>query len=513
MRSFLTMLVLLFVVVMCTCNAEAASLADAYRTIHASLVFIRADATTGTGFVVASDAKFSYVVTAEHVVHGAKKISAFANDDYALPFEAKVLKSDPRNDIAVLRFARSNLTPVILGAAPAEGVAIGATGYPRTSLAFLESSRELRPQLSPGVITAVRGNGVIVQHNAHTDKGQSGGPVFTVEGVEVVGVVRGTLHGDEIAAGSSAVQALLTAAGIQPNVTPALAAGIVHRATDLSANSQLLHDAPGARTVCLWYSVEGDWKIAPAANESPPNTSGMPNAMVAAVEQKLSALFDGANVHAQVVSSGDVNTMVNDLRNGTCVGGVRLSARWSARKTGFFEEGGAENLALNLADYRGNIWYSAAKSREHKRMAVGVSDVSQNLRELAEGEIDAMTAFFGQYGDGTAANFARYGIPIGRGERRAFFVLAPDIAGARITDIVRLGTAARAGLQKSDLVVTINGKSTAGMSATDLTLATTKLQEFDAVVRQGDGRDVHVRFVPQDLRWYVQNQVGKSAGQ
>ena len=189
------------------------------------------------------------------------------------------------------------------------------------------------------------------------------------------------------------------------------------------------------------------------------------------------------------------------------------SARWSARKTGFFEEGGAENLALNLADYRGNIWYSAAKSREHKRMAVGVSDVSQNLRELAEGEIDAMTAFFGQYGDGTAANFARYGIPIGRGERRAFFVLAPDIAGARITDIVRLGTAARAGLQKSDLVVTINGKSTAGMSATDLTLATTKLQEFDAVVRQGDGRDVHVRFVPQDLRWYVQNQVGKSAGQ
>ena len=87
LRSFLTMLVLLSALVLCTYNAEAASLADAYRTIHASLVFIRADATTGTGFVVASDAKFSYVVTAEHVVHGAKKISAFANDDYALPFE------------------------------------------------------------------------------------------------------------------------------------------------------------------------------------------------------------------------------------------------------------------------------------------------------------------------------------------------------------------------------------------------------------------------------------------
>jgi serine protease Do len=135
----------------------------------------------GSGFIISAD---GIIVTNNHVVKGAKTLSVTLDDGTVLP--AKVVGTDPRTDIAVLKVSADHPLPFIqLGNSrdvkPGEWVV--AMGNP-----FGLSST-----VTAGIVSAVSrdiGEGPydqFIQVDAPINQGNSGGPLFTQDG-KVIGM-------------------------------------------------------------------------------------------------------------------------------------------------------------------------------------------------------------------------------------------------------------------------------------------------------------------------------------
>ena len=135
----------------------------------------------GSGFIISAD---GIIVTNNHVVKGAKTLSVTLDDGTVLP--AKVIGTDPRTDIAVLKVDAGHPLPFIqLGNSrdvkPGEWVV--AMGNP-----FGLSST-----VTAGIVSAVSrdiGAGPydqFIQVDAPINQGNSGGPLFTQDG-KVIGM-------------------------------------------------------------------------------------------------------------------------------------------------------------------------------------------------------------------------------------------------------------------------------------------------------------------------------------
>lgn len=136
----------------------------------------------GSGFVVSAD---GYILTNNHVVDGADKIIVNLND--AHEFEAKLVGTDPRSDLALLKIETANLQAVTFSQGPVKvGEWVLAIGSPFG----------LDYSVSQGIVSAV-GRSLPAQDNSNyvpfiqTDvainPGNSGGPLFNLQG-EVVGI-------------------------------------------------------------------------------------------------------------------------------------------------------------------------------------------------------------------------------------------------------------------------------------------------------------------------------------
>lgn len=144
----------------------------------------------GTGFIIRPN---GVIVTNEHVVGGASKISVMLRDGTTYP--AKLLGRDETNDLAVIKVEATGLPVVALG--NSDGLLIGewaiAIGNP---FGFVLGNTE--PSVTTGVISATgrnllgqsEGNGVylgMIQTDAAINPGNSGGPLVNANG-EVIGV-------------------------------------------------------------------------------------------------------------------------------------------------------------------------------------------------------------------------------------------------------------------------------------------------------------------------------------
>ncbi len=135
----------------------------------------------GSGFVISAD---GYVVTNNHVVKGATKVSVTLDDGTTLP--AKVVGRDGKTDLALLKVTPTQKLPFIeLGESddvqPGEWVI--AVGNPYG----------LGGTVTAGIVSA-RGRDInegpydnFIQVDAPINRGNSGGPLFTQDG-KVVGV-------------------------------------------------------------------------------------------------------------------------------------------------------------------------------------------------------------------------------------------------------------------------------------------------------------------------------------
>jgi S1-C subfamily serine protease len=140
---------------------------------------------TGSGFVVDND---GYILTNEHVVAGASKVSVSFNDNKVEP--AKVVGSDPSNDLALLKVDPDGvkLKPLPLGSAKGTKVgdpviAIGNPfGYDRTLTTGVISARQ-RKIIAPDGFTISD----VLQTDAAINPGNSGGPLLDAAG-RVIGI-------------------------------------------------------------------------------------------------------------------------------------------------------------------------------------------------------------------------------------------------------------------------------------------------------------------------------------
>jgi len=134
----------------------------------------------GSGFIVAAD---GLILTNAHVVHGAQQVIVKLID--RREFQAKVLGSDPKTDVAVLKIDAKGLTPVPLGSA--QDLKVGEWVLAIGSPFGFESS------VTAGVVSAKKralpddGYVPIIQTDVAVNPGNSGGPLFNARG-EVVGI-------------------------------------------------------------------------------------------------------------------------------------------------------------------------------------------------------------------------------------------------------------------------------------------------------------------------------------
>ena len=134
----------------------------------------------GSGFIISAD---GYVITNAHVVQGADKIVVRLID--RREYEAKLIGTDEKADVAVLKIEATGLPTVKLGLDHELGVgewvlAIGSPfGFDYT--------------VTAGIVSAIgrslpRGNYVpFIQTDVAINPGNSGGPLFNLDG-EVIGV-------------------------------------------------------------------------------------------------------------------------------------------------------------------------------------------------------------------------------------------------------------------------------------------------------------------------------------
>ena len=134
----------------------------------------------GSGFIVSED---GYVVTNHHVVDGADEIIVNLSDRRELP--AKIIGTDKRSDLALLKINADNLPAVTLGSSDMLEVgewviAIGSPfGFDHSVTAGIVSAKE-RNLPSESYIP-------FIQTDVAINPGNSGGPLFNLKG-EVVGI-------------------------------------------------------------------------------------------------------------------------------------------------------------------------------------------------------------------------------------------------------------------------------------------------------------------------------------
>jgi serine protease Do len=134
----------------------------------------------GSGFVISSD---GFILTNAHVVEGAEEISVKFTDKRE--FKAKVIGSDKRTDVALIKIDGQNLTKVNMGD-PTKlrvGEWVVAIGSP---FGFENS-------VTAGIVSA-KGRSLpqenfvpFIQTDVAINPGNSGGPLFNLKG-EVVGI-------------------------------------------------------------------------------------------------------------------------------------------------------------------------------------------------------------------------------------------------------------------------------------------------------------------------------------
>ncbi|MGE4272513.1 MAG: S1C family serine protease [Desulfitobacterium sp.] len=145
------------------------------------------EAGTGSGFII--DAKNGYIVTNNHVIEDAQKITVSLSDGRNI--EAKLVGADAKTDLAVLKISdTSNLTQVTLGESSKieVGEYVVAIGNP--------GGNEFARSVTAGVISATNrtlamsGESTLynmLQTDAAINPGNSGGPLVNYNG-QVIGI-------------------------------------------------------------------------------------------------------------------------------------------------------------------------------------------------------------------------------------------------------------------------------------------------------------------------------------
>jgi serine protease Do len=138
---------------------------------------------SGSGIILTSD---GYIITCRHVVNGAETIKVILNDD--TEYEATLIGSDSRSDLAVIKINATGLTPATLG--DSDMLTVG-----EDVIAIGNPLGELRGTATSGIISALsrevtveNTDMTLIQTDAAISPGNSGGGLFNASG-SLIGIV------------------------------------------------------------------------------------------------------------------------------------------------------------------------------------------------------------------------------------------------------------------------------------------------------------------------------------
>lgn len=141
----------------------------------------RRDKSLGSGFIISKD---GYIVTNDHVVRDAESVQVKLSNDKV--YDAKVVGSDQKSDIAVIKIAASDLPTAVLG--DSDRLEVGQWAI------AIGNPFGLDRTVTVGVVSATGRNNVgietyenFIQTDASINPGNSGGPLLNVYG-EVIGI-------------------------------------------------------------------------------------------------------------------------------------------------------------------------------------------------------------------------------------------------------------------------------------------------------------------------------------
>lgn len=146
----------------------------------------------GSGVIISKD---GYIVTNNHVIEKAKKITVILNNGES--YNATLIGTDELTDIAVIKIEESGLTPAVYGSSDALQVGDFA-------LAVGNPLGKLGGTVTNGIISALEREVSIdsvkmtlLQTNAAINPGNSGGGLFNASG-ELIGIVNAKAAGEDI---------------------------------------------------------------------------------------------------------------------------------------------------------------------------------------------------------------------------------------------------------------------------------------------------------------------------
>ena len=146
---------------------------------------------SGTGFIIRSD---GYIVTNNHVIENATEIEVTLQNGSIYP--AQIIGLDPLSDLAVIKIDAANLKAASFGNSDALqpgdwavtiGNALALKGGPTVTLGIISG-------LERSITTENGSLFDLIQTDAAINRGNSGGPLITLDG-EVVGINTAVLSG------------------------------------------------------------------------------------------------------------------------------------------------------------------------------------------------------------------------------------------------------------------------------------------------------------------------------
>ena len=149
-----------------------------------SVVAVKAQMSRGTGVVLTKD---GYIVTCNHVLAGCSTVKIGQGEKTT---NAKIVGTDPYNDVALLKAERGEFTPIAMG--DSEKLDVG-----QYVLALANPFNKNQPTATSGMVTSVNSTirgwrsatamENVIATDAQLNPGFSGGPLIDVEG-KLIGI-------------------------------------------------------------------------------------------------------------------------------------------------------------------------------------------------------------------------------------------------------------------------------------------------------------------------------------
>ena len=433
-----------------------------------AVVFILAKEPAGTlsgsGFVIASTATESTIVTANHVVEGASQVDVIFDNNQHERYTARVIRHDHVRDVAVLSVGVGN-RPTLKLALPEsirEGMSIALIGYPMTTFVFEKFAGDtLRPSVHAGIVSAIRLKGELIQFDAATFHGDSGGPILDAHTGDVIAIV----HGE-------ALDPSYYARGLE-KALPGTAFGPSAATIALVLNGA----ASGAATTASGVSGKNSnayhmgYFLPTMSNNNP--SKPFFDTFTKKVLERVPAFFTKHNqlylvtVHYQKQDFDTLSMLSAKCEDNNIIGVIIPVATWS-----FTPQLASVKIEMLVADCHGIPYFRSAKEKSespvfaHRTPADEIVDMGNDLLDQLLTEFSTFRAqHLGAWKSLTSVGLAFD--PAAKGRNPLMFLdKVPD--GYRITNIIQNGPADLAGLRTDDIIASIDGKPTTSMPFDEL---------------------------------------------